>query len=839
MYVNGHLNFGSTAFGTAVPSPTPIAAFGAPSGGYAGLLDDVRVWSVALAAQDIQAGRFTTLTGLEAGLVGYWRFDEGVGTATWDSASYAKALLDGPSWVTSDAPIATAPGLSRAPLRMVDRSVTGGLSTTIYYQQENANTGYPGGQPAPLKQAARLMLAAVTSDSANDAALPTVATVDFGVGVDGTLAQLPGEIALVELEVPGAPAGSGGNALSALLAAQADVASLTLSLSSDTTALTAARSALTAVIATLAGSPTASVPPPYPEISAAVNSYLASTSRLTTLQSDGQWFDQPLLPALIAQAQGEIQAERTQLQTMQTGLLEQIGNLTSTVATDQVQLVAAQATVTSLGQLLNGNTVLAMPLLHVDASGLTTSGAVLGFAPAVETPVLFDSALGRVTLYFRDANDEFLLAYYDTFTGRAALHLPADTGEATFVAKSAAAELDALTVEVSGGPTDATCSLIVSLPGDVGVTETWNALPRDAVTLASILNGTTQPVFLGTLTAISGAVATLTLTSPLTLPVPEGSLLRAGTQLLTTTAPAPRGATTLAVNAEAITITDATPVYRVAYDYASATSTRAGADLRGGSLLVGVDARSAGGGVQLGSAQPLGATPSCQWFAAPPGTTVDFNGATTHAGVLANTAARFNGTSGFTVSQDDDLNVTGTITVQAWVRSTGPSTGYHNIVAHGFVLEPAGEVYLRILNGNYQVGSWNGSGHLGRWLATGIRRTTRRSRRDPRREGMVLGRSRLGRAAGTLLQRRERLAQIPRHTGGAGGTGCRTGPCQRPMDLQRSRWQQRLAGTQEPTSYRQLGRCAATRTRGGDRIVATPARPASGPPVRPDCHDRR
>ena len=113
-----------------------------------------------------------------------------------------------------------------------------------------------------------------------------------------------------------------------------------------------------------------------------------------------------------------------------------------------------------------------------------------------------------------------------------------------------------------------------------------------------------------------------------------------------------------------------------------------------------------------GPHRPLGATPSCQWFAAPPGTTVDFNGATTHAGVLANTAARFDGTSGFTVSQDDDLNVTGTITVQAWVRSTGPSTGYHNIVAHGFVLEPAGEVYLRILNGNYQVGSWNGTDHV-------------------------------------------------------------------------------------------------------------------------------
>ena len=166
VYVNGQVQFASNAFGTAVPSPTPIAAFGAPSGGFAGRLDDVRVWSVALAAQDIQAGRCTTLTGLEAGLVGYWRFDEGIGTATWDAASDAKALLDGPTWVTSDAPIAVAPGLSRSALRLTGRSVTGGLTAALYYQQDNAVSGYPGAQPAPLKQAARVMLAAVTTATA-------------------------------------------------------------------------------------------------------------------------------------------------------------------------------------------------------------------------------------------------------------------------------------------------------------------------------------------------------------------------------------------------------------------------------------------------------------------------------------------------------------------------------------------------------------------------------------------------------------------------------------------------------------------------------------------------
>ena len=54
------------------------------------------------------------------------------------------------------------------------------------------------------------------------------------------------------------------------------------------------------------------------------------------------------------------------------------------------------------------------------------AGGSLGFAPSGDAPVLFDSALGRVTLYFRDDAGQFLLAYYDTFTGRAMLHLPAE-----------------------------------------------------------------------------------------------------------------------------------------------------------------------------------------------------------------------------------------------------------------------------------------------------------------------------------------------------------------------------------------------------------------------------
>jgi hypothetical protein len=710
VYVNGQLRFGSTtAFGTAVPSPTPIAAFGAPAGGYAGLLDDVRVWSVALAAQDIEAGRHAALTGLEAGLAGYWRFDEGSGAATWDAASYAQGLLDGPAWVTSDAPIAPASGLSRSPLRLAGRTVTGGLGATLYYQQENAVSGYPGSLPAPLKQAARVMLAAVTA-ATGDTGPARVAALDFGVAVDGTLSRLPGELILTELTVPDPGQDAGDDVLASLVSAQAAVAAVSRTLADDTAALAAAHSVLAAIDAALAGTP-GPVPPQYPDVAGAVQNYQAWTARLAALQT-AAGIEAGTRRSLIADAQAAVQAYHTQLQSFQGTFTAQITTLTPQVTSDQAQLAAAQADLAALEQLLNGNTVLPMPLLHVDASGLTTSGAVLGFAPAADSPVLFDSALGRVTLYFRDAAGNFLLAYYDTFTGRARLHLPAAPGEVAFVARSAAGELDGLTVKVSAGPDDTTCTLVATLPGAVEVTETWTHLPRDAGMLASILNGTTQPVFLGTLAATSGKETTLTLTSPLLIPVAAGSLLGAGTWVLTTVAPAARGATTLTVEPQDLTIAAGTPLHRVAYDYSAATSTRAGADLGGGSLLIGVDARSASGPVQLAPAQSLGSTPSCQWFAAPPGTTVDFNGTTTRAGILASTALRLNGSSGVILGQHAELDLTGTITIEAWVRPAALPDGFGNIVARGFSMNPEGEVYLRIANGSYQIGSWDGADHF-------------------------------------------------------------------------------------------------------------------------------
>ena len=710
VYVNGTVRFASSDFGNAVPSPTPIAAIGAPSHGYGGQIDDLRVWGVALSAPDVETGRHATLTGLEAGLVGYWRLDEGRGTATWDAATYAKGLLDGPAWVTSTAPLATAAGLSRSALRLDGRSVSGGLAATLYYQQEKAVSGYAGSAPAPLKQAARVMLAAVTS-TATATASSTVVAVDFGVAVDGTLAQAPGELALTELDVPGGGPGTGADALAKVFSARADVAELTQELADDGAALSAASQASDAITAVLAGQDPGTMPAQYADIAATIASYQAISAHLAALRQSFGQVERLLLTQLIAISEASQSAAQATLAQYQSAVSATVATLTPKVADERERLAAAQAALVELEQLLNGDTVLPMPLLDVDASGLTTSGAVLGFAPASGVPVLVDSALGRVTLYFRDDAGQFLLAYFDTFTGRAMLHVPADAGEVTFVARSAAAEMDEVSITVSAGADDTTCTLVVTLPGDAGVTETWTDLPRDTTSLDVILNGTAQPTFLATVKAASGKADTLTLNSPLQVPVPAGALVTLGATVLTTTASAARGALSLSVQPKEISVADGAPLNRIAYDYASASSTRAGTDLSRGSALVAVDVRSATGAMQLGTAELLGSTASCQWFAAPPGTTIDFNGKTTRAGVLANTAIRLDGKSGVTLAAHDELDITGAVSIEAWVRP-GSTQGYGNIVVHGFTMQPNGEVFLRIANGQYQIGSWDGTDHF-------------------------------------------------------------------------------------------------------------------------------
>jgi hypothetical protein len=115
--VNGVMDGTKTTTQTAAltaPTDITLGADIIDSHYFAGLIDEVRLWSVARSPADIMATMRQRLTGTETGLVGYYRFDEGTGTTAADlSPTHGNAALTGgdagtagaPTWVMSDAPV--------------------------------------------------------------------------------------------------------------------------------------------------------------------------------------------------------------------------------------------------------------------------------------------------------------------------------------------------------------------------------------------------------------------------------------------------------------------------------------------------------------------------------------------------------------------------------------------------------------------------------------------------------------------------------------------------------------------------------------------------------------
>lgn len=102
-----HLPLTDLYIGAGLPSPAPQEYF-------AGRIDEVRIWDYPRSAQEIQAAWNHSLRGDEAGLIAYWRFDEGSGDVAHDSTVNAHdgrlGASDGPdiqdpAWMVSDVPL--------------------------------------------------------------------------------------------------------------------------------------------------------------------------------------------------------------------------------------------------------------------------------------------------------------------------------------------------------------------------------------------------------------------------------------------------------------------------------------------------------------------------------------------------------------------------------------------------------------------------------------------------------------------------------------------------------------------------------------------------------------
>src|SRR5205814_535730 len=75
------------------------------------LFDEVRIWNVARTQNQIQAFMHRSLAGNETGLLGYWRMDEGTGTALSDASGHGQTatMFGGTTWSNSTAPLTVGP----------------------------------------------------------------------------------------------------------------------------------------------------------------------------------------------------------------------------------------------------------------------------------------------------------------------------------------------------------------------------------------------------------------------------------------------------------------------------------------------------------------------------------------------------------------------------------------------------------------------------------------------------------------------------------------------------------------------------------------------------------
>ncbi|MET8542796.1 LamG domain-containing protein [Kitasatospora sp. NPDC004799] len=153
-----------------------------------GDLDELRIWNRVRSQAELTTDLNNRLIGNEPGLVAYYRFDEGAGSTAHDQTDHAghATLVGNAQWTGSDAPVGDHPGVRRDSFTLKGRSVVSGMSALLYHQQENVVAGYRA-DPKPAKRQARVMLAFAAKYGQE----PAVATLDFAVGRDGRLAQVP------------------------------------------------------------------------------------------------------------------------------------------------------------------------------------------------------------------------------------------------------------------------------------------------------------------------------------------------------------------------------------------------------------------------------------------------------------------------------------------------------------------------------------------------------------------------------------------------------------------------------------------------------------------------
>ena len=169
-----------------------------------------------------------------------------------------------------------------------------------------------------------------------------------------------------------------------------------------------------------------------------------------------------------------------------------------------------------------------MHMVHTDPFGLSTMGGLLTFAWTANAPLLFDSANGKLALYFQGANEQFYVAYYDTMTSAVSFELPAGNNSRVRLLPRLLGPVQGIEIQVQGDDPEI-CTVILK-DDTLGFSETWENVPREVAAFAAVINGQGAPQFLGRLLAeTSGTVSGIRLAHILPEVLHPGRMLGLGT----------------------------------------------------------------------------------------------------------------------------------------------------------------------------------------------------------------------------------------------------------------------------------------------------------------------
>lgn len=325
--------------------------------------------------------------------------------------------------------------------------------------------------------------------------------------------------------------------------------------------------------------------------------------------------------------------------------------------TKETRKAAVQQDLSHIQDGVKNGASVTMSRAHTDPLGLTISGSLLGFAWTDDAPLLFDSATGTLALYFRGRDNQFFVAYYDTFTERAKVTLLSGGKEAVSCFSMSTA-YEKIIMEVEGDESAAVCTVLIgydNAEGEVVIKETWNNVPRAAYEFSSVLNGqATGRSYIGSGQKMKDGELTL-LEPGARRAINTGTTLMVGDERVKVSKQVFVGDKRIQFNGS-LEATESLPIFFVEYDYPiNATCEGIRPDLSNGSVLIRAVTAGTSGTMIPNQIRELAPSQVCKWTAAAPGSTISFNGKKQFAEIAD-------------AKNLDDFDAAGDLTLEAWVK---------------------------------------------------------------------------------------------------------------------------------------------------------------------------